>query len=451
VPSAAAIELDVSDPWEPPERPPARPFIRRTLAVVLLLLALLGGFTAAQPRTSLETSFELSREGVQDVRVDERAIYLLRTTNVDTVVEAYRLRDGHELWRFRQAGILSLADLAGGRVVLSKPNAGADGSDLFALDAADGRLVWRRTSVWMAYHNTSGVADVVMVEPATPGDSDLKPLVTRVRPLSALDPRTGAVRWTMVTPPGAVRTYDYLGTDRTRQLRLGVAQLDPDGTFTLRRGTDGTVLRRARLAVSGAVAVFSLNTDWLLAYATGDAGLARSTAYDLRTGRAVWRQPDRSPDRATPGTSVTWCGTGLLCSSDGAVTTAIDVATGRELWQRPDGDGITDGGGHGLIASSSHITDAGQTVRDTAILDAATGAVRLALPDWQVVDGARWPWLIAVRPTGPGMGVVSRLDARTGSAAVFGRIRALFGPANCMATAEFLICDAEALMVWRIR
>jgi outer membrane protein assembly factor BamB len=442
VPQPVAIELDVADAWEPPERPPPRPFIRRTALTLLLLLALLGTLVAARPAASLDARYTVSGEGLQYVRADDRMLYVVRSVERTTRLEAYRLKDGRLLWSVQRGGLSTLVDVAPDRVLLSEVNTSTEAADLIALDGDTGHEVWRRPSAAIVYHDGSSVSDVLMAERAVPGTDQSQP-----QPLTVLDPATGAVRWTLESPPGSVRTYDYGGTDRTRHPRVSIGQLDPDGTFTLRDGRSGTVLRSARLHPSEPVTDTQANGDWLLTFGTGEPERRTSAVYDLRTGGEVWRRIDRLDDRS----SAFWCGDHVLCSSDGVNVTAIDVATGRRLWHTAIGETIlATPDDTRLISTSSHITGNGQTVGDSVILDAATGAAVLHLPTWQTIDAASWPRVIAVHPTVFGSGVIAALDAATGDIDVFARVKPLYGPANCLMTADFVVCQADGIAVWPI-
>jgi hypothetical protein len=195
VPSVAEIELDVSEPWEPPERPPPRVQFRRAGAAVVVAVLTLVALVADRPTASFAPLYRIGGDGLQSYQADAHTIYVTRKADAGTAVEAYRLGDGRLLWSVRRPGLAMVAAFGDGRVILSEPELESprlDFSVLTGLDAADGREVWRRSSIGLLHFDGSA-HDVWLIEGyVTDGDAD----VATDRPLEGIDApgRRGAGR-----------------------------------------------------------------------------------------------------------------------------------------------------------------------------------------------------------------------------------------------------------------
>jgi outer membrane protein assembly factor BamB len=422
VPAATAIELDVSGSWEPPDRWAPRSPARRVLACGLVLLLLLAGLGAAQRRRTLTARYAIPTLGLREFNADETTLYVRRSLDgVAFTLDAYRLSDGRPRWRVPLRDEAALLPSGHGRVLLD------DGDGVIALDAADGHEVWRRPASWFVMFTIGRVSEVLITENATDARVD--------RSVVGLDLQTGAVRWQAVIPAGAHHDFVFPAFGPGGERHVQVAQLDPDGTLTLRSGQSGAILRTVTLAAGAGTAEFlSIQGDWALTQGTAGAAV-----YDLRTGHRIWQ-----------GHAGTWCGIRLLCRGDRAGTIATDPLSGRELWRSTVVGSLDQVDGRRLLAIRSRYPDAGRA-DGAAVVDAASGRVLVDLSGWQIVDTSNWPRLLATRAADRGAGHLAWVDGYTGRVSVFGRLPALYRADRCQPAGDYLICRTETIRVWRTR
>jgi hypothetical protein len=444
LPPAAVIELDRSAPWEPPERPRARRPVQRVLTMATVLAVLLGGLSASQRHTSYGTVFTVDGSGVLDMRGDGHTLFLLRQTDLkSSIVEAYRLSDGHRLWGRRMERVGGLLDVGRGMLLLHAPEPGAtDSSVIVAVDAADGHEVWRRSDYAPAFYGASADANVVVADPYVPGLEDREQQERRSRKLVGLDVRTGEVAWTMLTPAGTMRSYTLLSDGPTNS--YGVSELDPDGTLRVLSTETGRLVHTGHVRDLGPVGGFDLFGDLMMVYQNGEYGPEGTKVFDLTSGRRLWQAPGE--DQPMP---LWWCGS-VLCSTDDVSTTVVDPRTGRVLWHANlQGGTVTAIDDQHMVTGGNQMY--GQRAADAVILDSRTGAVLRRLGGWQVIDASAWPRLIVMSREGVEGGMFGALDADTGHATVFGRVAKVYAEPNCRVFAERFICRAGAgVYVWQI-
>ncbi len=446
MPPTAVIELDLSAPWEPSEPPRTRRPGQRAFAVALLLAVLLAGLSAGQRPTSYGGVFTVDGGGVLDMRGDGHTLFLLRQPDVKiSIVEAYRLSDGHRLWSRQMDRVGGLLDVGHGMLLLHAPEPGAnDSSVIVAVDAADGHEVWRRSDYAPAFYGASTDADVVVADPYVPGleDQQQQDEEPRSHTLVGLDIRTGAVDWTLVTPAGTVRSYVALGDGPSTS--YGVSELDPDGTLRVFSTETGRIVRTAQVRDLGAVGGFDTFGDLMMVYQNGRYGPEGAKVFDLTSGRRLWQAPGEFQPMP-----LWWCGP-VLCSTDDVSTTVVDPRTGRVLWRADLHDGnVTTIDDQHMVTGGNQMY--GERAADAVVLDIRTGAVVRRLGGWEVIDASAWPRLIVMSREGAEGGMFGTLDADTGHATVFGRVAKLYADPNCLVLADAFACRAGAdVHVWRI-
>jgi PQQ-like domain len=451
VEAARVIELDLSAPWEPPEQPRSRRPLQAAFAVIVVLAAVLALFRPAPPAVPLGTAFALDGSGFVDMRNDGHTLYVLRQVDINTsLVDAYRLSDGRPVWSQRRSRINTMIDINRGMLLLHMPEPGSlseDASVILALDVRDGHEVWRRSDFAPSFYSAISSAGVLVADPYVPGSADdqTEP-ERRSRTLVGLDIRTGATAWSLVTPPGTIRSY-ISQRDESGGYSYNISELDPDGTLRVMDAGTGGVRRTVHLHDAGPVAGFDIAGNLLTTFQSGPNGPQGVTVFDLVTGDKLWGEP---PARQT--VPMTWCGP-VLCSDDGTGTTVVDPRTGRTLWR-------TEPTFHAWSLDDAHMV----TVDDSAtngdwstagaVRDLVTGRVLRQLGGWQVVDATTWPTLVVLGRDGAEGGLVGLMDVTTGHTVVFGRMSKLYAEPTCQVQGPLFVCrsgvdlDAFRIPTW---
>lgn len=413
------IELDQSAPWEPPEL--RRPRAQRVLAVAVVLVAVLGLATASRPPSGSGPVFTVDGSGLVNERSDGHALFVLRQVNLDaSIIDAYRVSDGHPLWSRRTGRVTDLVDVMRGMLLLRVPTPGAadqESSVVVALDVRDGHEVWSRSGYVPMYAGTGDAIGRLIVESSTNSQG-----------LEAIDVRTGATAWSHVAPDGAIRSY--------HEQPYSIGELEPDGTLRLIDAETGRVTRTAHLTNLGSLDPFDVAGDLMTTMHFGPVGPLGTKAFDLATGRQLWAQP-LSADSEPP----LWCGT-VLCRYDGTRTVVVEPRTGRELWH-------TAPTVHARLINDAYLITAGnwppaarEWPTSGAVNDLRTGAVLRDLGTWRVVDVHAWPNLVVLGRDGTDGALVGLMDVTTGHTTVFGRLSRLYLAPTCEVLGDLFMCEA---------
>jgi len=425
VPSAV-IELDVTDGWEPPDRPRPRNTLPRTVAAALVLVLLLAGGGGAQRAASYRPAFTLEA-GTQHILADD----MVFSVN-ERIVSAYRLTDGTLLWSKPFALDARLVTAEAGRLVLDV----AAGAELFALNAADGEIVWQRSGFAPAFvigeHVLTIVAEqlVAGIEAYDGG---------RGERLVGIDIRTGTVRWSIDTPDSSRRALQFPDRGAVGG-RVMAGELGRDGRLRVRDLGSGEVTRTVQLADVGEVGSFDMSIGQIIVYRTGGH---EGAVFDLATGRWTWTFP---VDQRL-GLRVGWCGP-LMCRTTHDSVTGLDPDTGRWLWHLGGFNAISPLTDDRLLISR-YDTASGQ--RDVVVIvDAVNGKPLRYIERWHVLDIASWPRLLAWQADRSGKATLAWLNAETGRTTVVGQIDRLYSDPSCQVTAAILACThGQLLSVWR--
>nr|BFE66379.1 hypothetical protein GCM10020063_109050 [Dactylosporangium thailandense] len=400
----------------------------------LLLVGVLGLAGGARPGMSLDPAVVLRGDGVSAVDSDGSTMYVLSRASV----AAYRMPDGARRWAVPVAAGTQLLAVDEARVVVGVQDVTSlAASMLVGLDAATGAPVWRTTGYVPVGH---GCACGVVVAEMYPPGGDPEQERQRLTPyLAGIDVRTGAVRWSLVTPPGGRRRVPSGPGERVR-----IAVLDTDGTLRLHSAETAEVVRTVHLEDPGQVDAFAISGDRLLVYRSGLGTILGTTAFDLATGRRLW-QRTAEPD----GESLWWCGRAICArATDGAndgPTVVLDPDTGRERWrvgERTDLGGLTD---RYTLATPSppdghHL-----------VLDAATGRVVRRIDGWEPVGDLAGTRLLVAGRSAAGGSLIARLDIETGAVTVLARAPRWSAPPECLTMEALLACklDQDRIAVWR--
>ncbi|MFD2764736.1 PQQ-binding-like beta-propeller repeat protein [Micromonospora eburnea] len=405
-----------------PARPPravGRPY--RCVAVLLAALVTLAGAAPAPRRIAATVP---GGPGAAAFVVDDR-VYVVEPADpergtgrrlVAYRVTAYRPR---ALWQspLPGGGIVELARMVDGRLLLTGRTTNDAGWETTALDATTGRLGWRRPGAAFL------AGDVVFLYTSDGDGAD----ETR-----RIDARTGETLWSMPTtsadlnlsrgPAGVERVvlaHDS-GLTEVFDAASGVRLVARD----LRTGEPP--FRGRAVVVDGLLLVI-------------DAAGGTVTGYDLDRLDPHWNVPLPSVDYAER------CGRSLcLYRQDGGVW-VVDPATGATRWSDRRWVAAT-AAADGLLLVAELAPAASSVL---AVVEEATGRLVAEFGEWQVVPrGDEDGPMIGVRPDGDGRLLVAELDPAVGQA----RIRdALPGVlvADCRAGA-LLVCHRTdgSLVLW---
>jgi outer membrane protein assembly factor BamB len=424
---ARLIELDRSAPWEPPERPRPRRPVQRVLATAAAFVVVLGSATASQRPIGHRPAFTVDGSGLVNERSDGHTLFVLRQVNLDaSIIDAYRVSDGHPIWARRVGRVNELVDVIRGMLILGVPGVGAadqEPSVMVALDVRDGHEVWRRSDYVPTFTDTGdaiGLLIVASFDPAAPSTSSGR--------LEAIDVRTGATAWSHVTPAGAIRAF--------LTLPYSVGELEPDGTLRILDAETGRVTRTARVTNLGSLDPFDVAGDLMTTLHFGPVGPPGVKVFDLVTGRQLWALP-----LSATSEPLLWCGS-VLCGYDGTRTVVVEPRTGQELWRTAPTVHYRVVGGRHLITNGNWPPATREWPTSGAVNDLRTGAVLRDLGNWRVVDAHTWPGLVVLGRDGTDGALVGLMDTTTGHTTVFGRLNRLYSAPTCEVLGDLFVCKA---------
>lgn len=451
------IELDVSAPWEPPERPaPHRRLRARWVAVVVVLAVALGVLAAGGPRPDTGLLFSVDFQ-VLRAQASGGRIFLARyqLTGPGPMIEARRASDGTMLWQ-RPAEVDQQLIVAGPDVVvlMSEDRTGrGDSSVLVVLDAATGRELWSRARITFNGTNT----DVMVVQEARDApvgqvvdETDYDPGVNHawVQPQQrflGLDLRTGATVWDVTVAEGSDVNLSWDSPSQARINRFDV--LTRTGQLTRRDARTGAVTSTHQLDWSGTSATFSAGwvdgsgrtADRIVVYPDGQRG---AVVYDLNSGRQLFRWPGELNN------GLFRCTDRLLCSGAEGGLDAVDSTTGERRWHLSGADGVLGFAGDRLLVGSWRDPVA-TGPRIAGLVDARTGAFVRRLTGWYALPSGDRPLLW--RPVDKRTALLGQLDPATGLITVFARAENWFGNPECSADGRTFVCVVVGgLSVWRL-
>jgi eukaryotic-like serine/threonine-protein kinase len=250
--------------------------------------------------------------------------------SADGYLHAVDVKSGQERWKFAAGDMVrSSPAVGGGRVYLAVPRTSEPHwDDLYALDGASGRVVWRAGVSWKETpENTRDDNDTVTSSPAV---SDGVVYYSPWDILHALDGKTGE----------RLRKSDHIGlpigTPAVAHGLLYTRLLD-NWPFTRVDAVDAMsgkrqwVSRMFSQEVSARCTPPAVGGE--LVYVTrGDGTLF---ALDGQSGRERWRSAKGVAGEATPAV-----GDGVVCvGNDQGWLDALNADTGRQAWKFSTGDG----------------------------------------------------------------------------------------------------------------
>jgi outer membrane protein assembly factor BamB len=347
-------------------------------------------------------------------------------------ITGYALPDARRLWQapLPLSGALRGVGATAGQMLVSTEPELLQDVEIVSIREATGQITWRRRALFEGVTPVLGHVLLWTSPDGTPTASSGR------ETLAAVDPVTGAVRWSYQVPNGGWLSYRYTGQALTH-----VVTLLPAGRVEVRGAEDGRVLAAADLLPPRPPSAPASYVRF-----TGDLMLVRResmvTAYGLdRLDRRWTAAIDLTRESVVPDCGETLC----VISRLGGVR-VLDPATGQMLWSDPTRTSISRTGDH-LVAVV--LAQDGRT--DLAVLDPATGQEVEHLGVWTLI-----------RPSGAGGGLIgmrtdpatsrawlARLDPATGTARFFGLVEGVAG--DCEAQAGAVICRRlnATIGVWR--
>ncbi len=432
VDNEAVIDLGCFE-WDP-DRDARPPFSARAVVVWVLAFACLLGLRTASTRDA--------RPGDLLWTVDfDAPVSMVGGTEVVYVVDradrphllAFHGRTGERLWELElPRAPYRVVDLGRGVDALllrlpTGPSAGQSDATL---------LVDRWSGVLLANHAGRAVRDTGELAIFEERERRCDDGSARCREVTALDLATGKDLWRLRLPLGARLSAEWPAPDRF--LTVGT-----DGTATLREVTTSAAIANTpplaapRAASPNAAPVAANNAvgGWLSAVVADRlvVGRADGSSIDLSGYRSADLRPlwkvripseSRTPSTDSGPLELRACGV-FVCASDGTGTAVLDAATGVVRVRTPLT--IVAALAGGVLVASSHSSLRGAltgTAADLAAVDPTTGQVVTWLPRARLTD---------VPPPGTGTAskdavVVIIGERRTGFAvmALDGRLSQLF-------------------------
>ncbi|GIF18779.1 outer membrane protein assembly factor BamB [Actinoplanes tereljensis] len=419
------IELGEID--SAPEAEPGTEFshhlLRRAGVALALLLCLFGaaGSTRGSPPAVRPLWTVPTAEG-DGTTFGTDAVYLQRVTAGEARISAYDLATGAVRWETKLDGTLGYTQLAeqAGLLLMSVDPTMSDGSDggrpgvvsqaTTALDTRTGEVRWTAPGEPTMIDGRTAL----MIEYTTDR------VYTRVR-LIGLEPGAPRAIWSRDTP----------GVESLAIAPGKVIMVGPNGLINVLRFADGAQLAQARVRWDpvdeerGEFNNIAAAGDYLV---VNRARQERSemTVYRLDTLAEAWRITGTDRGYAFP------CGTGI-CFNDGDNLTGYDPATGRMRWTQAGAGTWTAGPDRVVIELAGN----GQLMID-AETGRAVGATGEGATVWNAEPDE---FLIVLRATQEPVGgtAVTRWDLATGRRDLLGAIPGLVVD-RCQQLAHYLGC-----------
>ena len=347
-------------------------------------------------------------------------------------LSSYDLATGRLRWRSGSvAPTFRLRSNSG--VVLLRPWAmGPDGPSTIAVSEATGRPRWRHQGSVVTINGSPVLL-------AVNGVRSLSGSARRVEgPVRAVDPVTGAIRWTVNVPSSAV----LMGVPGPPGMPTRMLLVHDDRTVAVHDLGTGRLLASASIppadyepdnpTVSGGLIVLRYELPW---------GGAEISAYDPVTLRLRWNRPAAGADTAQPCVRLT-------CLVGRFGVRAVDPATGSPLWYRAGWRGVEE---RGQLLLAYGAGDVG--TEPIGLADPATGRVLVDLHGWRALDGlAGGGRILVTRPIDAGTRTIVAV-ADPGDAQPRPLADLPPGTGVCQAAPDRLICRSASgeLNVWAYR
>ncbi|MFC0531099.1 outer membrane protein assembly factor BamB family protein [Phytohabitans kaempferiae] len=346
-------------------------------------------------------------------------------------ITAYGLPDATRLWEapLPLVGALRGVGATAGQMLISTQPELLEQVESLSIKEDTGQIMWRRRALFEGVTPVRGHVLLWTSPDGTPTAS------TGREVLEAVDPVTGAVRWSYRVPTGAWLSYRYVSQAPTH-----VVTLLPSGRVEVRDAEDGQVLTAADLLPARPPEVPASYVQF-----AGDLLLVRGgptvTAYGLERLDRRWTA---TIDLATEYVAPT-CGETLCVVSHIGGVRVVDPATGRVLWSDPARTFVRRAGD--LLVAEVRGRDG---LTDLSVLDPRTGQQLNELGQWALIAPPGDGDLLAMRTDlATSRAWLARIDPATGAVHFFGVVRSVAG--DCEVRAGAVLCRRlnATIGVWR--
>jgi outer membrane protein assembly factor BamB len=366
---STATVIELGNDWSVPENQPRPWRTARSLRaglVVLVTVLLLGGAAPARsapfapvtsiPVTSIPT----------DVALTTDAVYVIERHLGGSVVRAYTLTGGGPRWSVELTDPMDGLTPTPDGLALVAVAYGASSSNVTALDAATGKLLWQRPPATVMQVTNEAVV-LTRYGPATKAGG-AEPVA-----VSAVRLRTGVPIWSY--PLSSAVTFASTAGDTWHQGPDRLVLAAPNGTVTVVDSRTGALLARESVAsgavVTGQAPAVDVTTSGdrvLVFYHTGASAVLASYDFGLHLRWQV------THDGSTG--HLTQCGRVVCMQQQDGRLSVIDPGDGRILWRTTSWAWAQSVGVNRLITSSNG--PEGQL----ALVEAGTGRQLADLGGW---------------------------------------------------------------------
>ncbi|MEU3456024.1 PQQ-binding-like beta-propeller repeat protein [Micromonospora sp. NPDC006766] len=332
-------------------------------------------------------------------------------------IAGYRLPGAAPAWRFTADDEVTGLSSAAGLLLVTSSSAGFEDTLSTALDPRTGVVRWRQPG----YPVLTDAGGMLLEQPGRTGT------------IRAVDPASGAVRWSLPVPANGV-VYGFGDRGVT-----AAALLTDDGRVEV-YDVDTGVLRQA-----GRLPAAADRVPYRLTQVMGDLLLVDDlsgtvTAYGLDRLDRRWTLPVRRDG----GTWFVDCAEVICRRGQASGIRTYDPATGRPRWSDDRWLDASRVGDRLLAVAASEGLAA-----ELAVLDPGTGRTLARLGRWRLADvdrnGSR---PLGFRAVAGDRTLVAELDASAGQFRYRAVLPGSWG--DCVASAAVLVCrrPAGGLMVW---
>ncbi|MGW0433145.1 outer membrane protein assembly factor BamB family protein [Micromonospora sp. NPDC003197] len=395
-----------------------------------VLIVLLATVAASAPASSLQPELVIPAGLASRLTVDRDQLYVVEKVDVEGQITARRVTDGRVLWQVPSPvqGQPGIFGPVGGTLILTGGNETGEVGEIAGLDRASGSLSWR----YQASMTGVGISGELLLWTGTVRQSAPSDLF-------AVDPATGAIRWTHPVPANAQLVYDYQ-RERLSLIALGL----PTGRVEVRdvgsAGLRGAVDLPAPPPHQPGEPGWTVNIvdDLLLVF----DGRGATTAYGLDRLDLRWTIPDNGRGWMSS------CGGWLCASSLSDGIQVYDRSTGQPRWADRRWPIAWPVGDH-LVA----VEEEARRPAPLVVLDLATGHKLGDLGRWELIPPRTEDRvLIGLRVAPDGRAWVARLDPATRTVRILAVLRDISGDCDVYLTEKLVGCRQldGALAMWRL-
>jgi hypothetical protein len=427
--ASAPIIIDLGyERGEPPSyRSPSRSTVPFWFPLTMLtaLVLLFAGASAAPARSPLSTVFQLPVGPSDGYTLTEAGSLLAQSYGQ---LSSYDLRTGRLRWQAGESTPSYRLRTVDDLLLMRPPAIGGADPSTSAISIDTGVSRWARGGNVVTVPGSPTLLGVNGLRSPTSGN------VRRVTgTVDAIDPYSGATRWTVVVPGTAVLVGVPGPGDEGGRMLL----IRDDRTATLYDLSDGSVLAGGTLPAAdyGSANPVVAGGEILVRHPGGAS--PELSAYDPGTLKQIWTIP------VTDTFAVEACGD-IACVIGTQGLRGIDPATGDQLWSRP-GWSTVEQEGQVFVAYGGPGAD-----NPLGVVDPDTGVIQVGLNGWRPVDGSGIDNELLVTRTEDAGARTMVAVARPGDTQPRVLAQLPAGTGDCEAAPARLVCRSMygQLMVW---